>query len=1038
MQGTREVVLAPTAKEKWYHSSPKRASDERIPNISKRPNIAGVRWDHAEREEFVSRAGRKGPGPSSPPEGCVTSRTSGIVPGKVRVPTVHGIRRPRLHDLLLDHVREHQLALVVAPAGSGKTTLLAQGAALADCPVAWYRAESSDGNQRHFLRYLETALSAALPELPGGWRSVVDATRALEERPGTRVLLIIDDLHALQGTPAEQAIEQLIGYGPPGLAILGASRYPPGFNLPRLRVSGALLELGSDDLRFRTWEVERLFWDFYRQPLPPEDLAALARRTEGWAAGLQLFHLATRHKAAGERRRTLAALTSRARLAREYLARNVLEELPAELRSFLQETCVLGRLSGPLCDAFLGVSGSAKVLATLEKRQIFTQLVDDNGDYRYHEVLRSHLESVLVEEVGEAEARSRYRRAARLLEAFDDLPEALYAHCRGEDWEAVARLLGHRGEQIALGQGAWLDELPLALGQHDPWVLLATARRHRAGGRWKLALGAYRRAEQALGGQAVVDACRRERLALQSWMEPAPFVQDDWQGMVRRASERDPLTIGQKAARLPGPSGRLAAGLCALLAGQLREARSLLTAAIESPGAGPALRAGGRLARGIAFLLSEEPGGKLEVELAAEEAERAGIAWLVRLSHAALALTDRPDGLSEAASVRLAGERDADLWGSCLAGLFEGLGALRAGQDRRAVLERSAAGFQALGAPALNAWCRCVKVLMEAHAGAAGSRTEAEAAEAFARSCGLRGPLAFAYLALAESLGDDDSEERSKARGVSVESGLELPPRPAGTGPARRLPSRPGRPPSWQVRCFGGFTLSLSGEHVDLSRVRPRARQLLRLLAMHGGSSVHRETLIEALWPGSDSDTGARCLHVAISSVRHLLQSLWHDPSVKFIERSGDAYRLALPEDAEMDVVTFQHYFVGGRAARATGNAHRAVRAFERVLEIYRGDLLPEDGPAEWVVTTRERYRSEAIEAAQDLVSVLLERNDPVAAALHCERGLLVDRYRDPLWRMLIEAHDLAGDAASAVRARRRYHDMLDELGLPSGAPLRS
>ncbi len=928
---------------------------------------------------------------------------------------------------------------MIAPAGSGKTTLLAQWASLAAIPVAWYRAERSDGDERTFLRYLETALSAALPGLPGGWRSIADATRALEARPDSRALLIIDDLHTLQGTAAEEAIEQLIGYAPRGLAILGASRYPPGFNLPRLRVSGGLLELGSDDLRFRTWEVERLFWDFYRQPLPPEDLAALARRTEGWAAGLQLFHLATRHKATDERRRTLAALASRARLAREYLTRNVLEELPGELRSFLQETCVLGRLSGPLCDAFLDTTGSAKTLAELESRQIFTQLLDENGSYRYHEVLRSHLEFALVEEVGEAEAHSRYRRAARLLEAFDNLPEALYAYCRGEEWEAVARLLGRRGEQIALGQGAWLDALPIALGGQDPWVLLATARRQRASGHWYMALAAYRKAEEALGGQAVVDACRRERLALKSWMEPAPFVQGDWQGMVRRASERDPLTVGEKAARLPGASGRLAVGLCALLAGQLREARSLLTAAIESPEAGLAVEAGGRLARGIASLLSGDGEGKLEVELAAEEAERAGIAWLVRLSHAALALTDRPDGLSEAASVRLAGERDADPWGSCLAGLLEGLGALGAGQDRRAVLERSAAGFQKLGAITLQAWCRCVKALMDAYSSDAGGQGEAEAAEMLARTSGLRGPLAFAYLALASQLGEGESEELSMARGISIESGLKLPPGPTGASENRGLAPRPGRAASWQVRCFGGFALSIADQQVDLSCVKPRARQLLRLLAMHGGCPVHRETLIEALWPGADSVTGARCLHVAISSVRHLLQSRAPDPSIRFIERCGDAYQLVLPEGAEHDVVTFEHYFVGGRTARATGNSQRAVRAFEQVLEVYKGDLLPEDGPAEWVINKRERYRSEATEAAQDLAKVLLERNDPVAAAQRCERGLHVDRYRDSLWRMLIEAHDLAGDAASAARARRRYLEVLSELGLSSApAPLPS
>src|SRR5205807_5764809 len=203
------------------------------------------------------------------------------------------------------------------------------------------------------------------------------------------------------------------------------SRAVPGFNLSRLRVSGALLEIGSEDLRFRSWEVERLFRDFYQEPLPPEELAELARRTEGWAAGLQLFHLATRGKPAQERRRILSALGSRSRLTREYLTRNGLGQLPTDLRWFLVRTCVMTRLTGPLCDAFLERSGSQQLLQELERRQIFTTATDDRGGYRYHEVLRSHLEQVLMEELGELQTRASYRRAGMLLEEHGAFAEEI-------------------------------------------------------------------------------------------------------------------------------------------------------------------------------------------------------------------------------------------------------------------------------------------------------------------------------------------------------------------------------------------------------------------------------------------------------------------------------------------------------------------------------------------------------------------------------------------------------------------------------------
>jgi DNA-binding SARP family transcriptional activator len=223
--------------------------------------------------------------------------------------------------------------------------------------------------------------------------------------------------------------------------------------------------------------------------------------------------------------------------------------------------------------------------------------------------------------------------------------------------------------------------------------------------------------------------------------------------------------------------------------------------------------------------------------------------------------------------------------------------------------------------------------------------------------------------------------------------------------------------------------LLIDGRPFDFSRLKPRPLQLLRLLAIHGGRLVHREVLIEALWPAAHRDAGARCLHVAISSLRRVLQSA-PGRSTNLVERSGDAYRLALPEDLEHDIVSFERWFGTGRVERRAGNAHRAVSAFRRVLEIHRGDLLPEDGPAEWVSGERERYRSQAAEAAHELADILVGLNDPIAAAQNCERGLRLNRYNDSLWRMLIAVHHRAGDAASAARARRRYDEVLHELGV--------
>ena len=333
----------------------------------------------------------------------VRSRVPLVVPAKVRVPVTDALPRERL-EARLGEAFGKRLTLVVAPAGSGKTTLVARFATTCGAPVAWYRAETWDADEASFVRHLEAALLAAVPALPGGWVTIEDAARALATHTRSApALLVIDDFYALEDTAAEAAFGRLVDWAPAWLTLVLASRVAPGLNLSRLRVSGDLLEVGTDDLRFRAWEVEQLFRDVYHDPVPPADLAVLARRTEGWAAGLQLFHLATRGRSAEERRRVLGGPGSSGRLLREYLAQNVMVGLPVELRVFLLDTCVLGRLSGGLCDRLRGTSGSGALLDELARRGVFTVPFEDGTDaYRYHEVLRQHLDRMLVEEIGEA------------------------------------------------------------------------------------------------------------------------------------------------------------------------------------------------------------------------------------------------------------------------------------------------------------------------------------------------------------------------------------------------------------------------------------------------------------------------------------------------------------------------------------------------------------------------------------------------------------------------------------------------------------
>ena len=236
---------------------------------------------------------------------------------------------------------------------------------------------------------------------------------------------------------------------------------------------------------------------------------------------------------------------------------------------------------------------------------------------------------------------------------------------------------------------------------------------------------------------------------------------------------------------------------------------------------------------------------------------------------------------------------------------------------------------------------------------------------------------------------------------------------------------------SVRIRMLGGLHMEVDEEAIDLQALKPRARSLLRLLALSAGRPVHREVIISALWPEAEADTARRTLHVGLTALRHALEPGAGRGGSSLLIRDGEAYQLALTDDTEVDVLEFEASMAQGEARRAAGDREGATAAFERALWLHTDDLLPEEGPAEWVVDERDRLRSRAADAAQALVELHAARGDTSSAAMACLRGLHLDRYRDPLWRMLIAIQEQAGDIAAATHTRQRYAELLAELGLP-------
>ncbi|MFG2333307.1 BTAD domain-containing putative transcriptional regulator [Streptomyces sp. NPDC048604] len=232
------------------------------------------------------------------------------------------------------------------------------------------------------------------------------------------------------------------------------------------------------------------------------------------------------------------------------------------------------------------------------------------------------------------------------------------------------------------------------------------------------------------------------------------------------------------------------------------------------------------------------------------------------------------------------------------------------------------------------------------------------------------------------------------------------------------------------LRCFGRYEATLAGRPPAWNRARPRVRALARLLSVHAGRPVHREELMAALWPESPARTAGRGLQVAVSALRTVLEPGPDRGRSQLLVRSGEAYMLVLEPGSSCDVRAFEAAVGEGLRAAAHGDAERAAGPLGRALRLYTGELLPEDGPAEWVVPIRERYRNQAVQAAHTLAEVELGRDRADAAVAAATHALSLDPFQDAVWRLLIAAHRQAGDPVAARHVERRHAEMLDALGV--------
>ena len=435
------------------------------------------------------------------------------------------VSRPRLLEKL-DEGLQQKLTVISAPAGFGKTTLVSGWIAHCGKPVAWLSLDKGDGDPRRFLAYFVIALQTILPDVGEG---VLDVLQSPQPPPSESILtallnelatvrdsfaIVLDDYHVIDASPVDQALTFLLEHSPPQMHLVITTREDPNLPPARLRARRQLTEIRIADLRFTLSEAADFLNQMMALDLSEENIAALETRTEGWIAGLQLAALSMRDQddVAG----FISAFAGDHRYIVDYLVEEVLQHQSERVRNFLLQTSILGRLSGPLCEAVTDQKESSALLETLERSNLFVIPLDDKRYwYRFHHLFGDVLRAHLMEEQPD-QVPILHKRASEWYERNEAPTDAICHALASQDFNRTADLVELAWSEMDKNRQSaqwldWVKALPKELIRARPvlsvgyaWALLDSGELESAESRLQDAEGWLDRLPD-LGDEQVAD-----------------------------------------------------------------------------------------------------------------------------------------------------------------------------------------------------------------------------------------------------------------------------------------------------------------------------------------------------------------------------------------------------------------------------------------------------------------------------------------------------------------------------------------------------
>jgi DNA-binding SARP family transcriptional activator len=213
-------------------------------------------------------------------------------------------------------------------------------------------------------------------------------------------------------------------------------------------------------------------------------------------------------------------------------------------------------------------------------------------------------------------------------------------------------------------------------------------------------------------------------------------------------------------------------------------------------------------------------------------------------------------------------------------------------------------------------------------------------------------------------------------------------------------------PEAVRVRLLGGFQVSVGSRIIDERAWRLRkAAALVKLLALAPAHGLHREQVMEILWPDSSRSAASNNLRRVLHSARRTL-----DPTggSRYLASENESLVLCPNGSLWVDIEAFEE-------ATATARRSQDPAAYRVALDLYAGELLPADRYEEWAGEHRDELRSMFLSLLLELATVHEEHAEHGRGVETLQRAVAEEPTLEEAHASLMRLYALLGQEGEAL-----------------------